>query len=167
MLEPTCSFDQPETIVNITDHKAHVLISPRWPYYYTNLLNCVWLIEAPASWRLLAHVLSISIENGYDFLHIGMGHTPPDGFVWSATGDPKIQLLFSFENTLWLILSTDYEGRRSGFAMQIEIFNEKGKTTCIIYLFAKPNYRLTVYELYIDHAFDECMNYPQFISSFG
>ena len=129
MIAPSCAYDKRNVEINVIGDKAYTFFSPNWPSYYINYLNCFWILRATENLRILVVVLDINTERARDYVTLGEGSTPPNGTIWSTSGKPKTRLMFSEDSDMWVQMTTSTitKVEVSGFAFQIQAFNDTGK----------------------------------------
>uniref|UniRef100_A0AAX7V919 CUB and Sushi multiple domains 3a n=1 Tax=Astatotilapia calliptera TaxID=8154 RepID=A0AAX7V919_ASTCA len=97
-----------------------VILSPGWPGYYKDSLNCEWVIEAEPGRAIKITFDRFQTELGYDFLEIHDGPNLLSPLVGSFNGTQVPQFLFSSSNFLYLLFTTDNSRSNAGFRILYE-----------------------------------------------
>uniref|UniRef100_A0A669EP24 CUB and Sushi multiple domains 3 n=1 Tax=Oreochromis niloticus TaxID=8128 RepID=A0A669EP24_ORENI len=97
-----------------------VILSPGWPGYYKDSLNCEWVIEAEPGRAIKITFDRFQTELGYDFLEIHDGPNLLSPLVGSFNGTQVPQFLFSSSNFLYLLFTTDNSRSNAGFKILYE-----------------------------------------------
>ena len=129
VIAPSCAYDRRNVEINVIGDKTYTFFSPNWPSYYINHLNCFWILKAAENLRILVVVLDIDMEWATDFVTLGEGSAPPNDTIWSTSGKPNTRLMFSEGSDMWVQMTTSVITyvEVSGFAFQIQAFNDTGK----------------------------------------
>uniref|UniRef100_A0A8C7ZCP2 CUB and Sushi multiple domains 3b n=1 Tax=Oryzias sinensis TaxID=183150 RepID=A0A8C7ZCP2_9TELE len=97
-----------------------VILSPGWPGYYKDSLNCEWVIEAEPGRSIKVTFDRFQTELGYDFLEIHDGPNLLSPLIGSFNGTQVPQFLFSTSNFLYLLFTTDNSRSNAGFKILYE-----------------------------------------------
>ncbi|XP_055013071.1 CUB and sushi domain-containing protein 3 [Boleophthalmus pectinirostris] len=97
-----------------------VILSPGWPGYYKDSLNCEWVIETEPGRSIKITFDRFQTELGYDFLEIHDGPNLLSPLVGSFNGTQVPQFLFSSSNFLYLLFTTDNSRSNAGFKILYE-----------------------------------------------
>ncbi|XP_034056770.1 CUB and sushi domain-containing protein 3-like isoform X4 [Gymnodraco acuticeps] len=97
-----------------------VILSPGWPGYYKDSLSCEWVIESEPGRSIKATFDRFQTELGYDFLEIHDGPNLLSPLVGSFNGTQVPQFLFSSNNFLYLLFTTDNSRSNAGFKIVYE-----------------------------------------------
>ncbi|MBN3314648.1 CSMD3 protein, partial [Atractosteus spatula] len=97
-----------------------VILSPGWPGYYKDSLNCEWVIEAESGHSIKITFDRFQTELNYDFLEIHDGPNLLSPLIGSYNGTQVPQFLFSSSNHLYLLFTTDNSRSNSGFKIYYE-----------------------------------------------
>ncbi|RXM27789.1 CUB and sushi domain-containing protein 3 [Acipenser ruthenus] len=97
-----------------------VILSPGWPGYYKDSLNCEWVIEAEAGRSIKVTFDRFQTELNYDVLEIHDGPNLLSPLIGSYNGTQVPQFLFTSSNHLYLLFTTDNSRSNSGFKIQYE-----------------------------------------------
>uniref|UniRef100_A0A8C6SG26 CUB and Sushi multiple domains 3a n=1 Tax=Neogobius melanostomus TaxID=47308 RepID=A0A8C6SG26_9GOBI len=97
-----------------------VILSPGWPGYYKDSLNCEWVIETEPGRSIKITFDRFQTELGYDFLEIHDGPNLLSPMVGSFNGTQVPQFLFSSSNFLYLLFTTDNSRSNAGFKILYE-----------------------------------------------
>uniref|UniRef100_A0A3B3DJN6 CUB and Sushi multiple domains 3b n=1 Tax=Oryzias melastigma TaxID=30732 RepID=A0A3B3DJN6_ORYME len=97
-----------------------VILSPGWPGYYKDSLNCEWVIEAEPGRSIKITFDRFQTELGYDFLEIHDGPNLLSPLIGSFNGTQVPQFLFSTSNFLYLLFTTDNSRSNAGFKILYE-----------------------------------------------
>ncbi|MBN3320802.1 CSMD1 protein, partial [Atractosteus spatula] len=97
-----------------------VLLSPGWPGYYKDSLNCEWVIEARKD-----HAIKISFERfqtevNYDTLEIRDGPANSSPLIGEYHGTQAPHFLISTSNYMYLLFTTDNSRSSVGFQIRYE-----------------------------------------------
>ncbi|XP_077864850.1 cubilin-like [Saccoglossus kowalevskii] len=98
--------------------------SPLYPIPYPHGSECVWTIdiEEATSIEIVFHVFGL--EAGYDYLHIGEGLVPNQGYTFELTGSelPKDSIVNSGQ--AWLEFTSDNSGDGIGFYLTYSLYED-------------------------------------------
>ncbi|XP_063755390.1 CUB and sushi domain-containing protein 3 [Eleginops maclovinus] len=97
-----------------------VILSPGWPGYYKDSLSCEWVIESEPGRSIKVTFDRFQTELGYDFLEIHDGPNLLSPLVGSFNGTQVPQFLFSSNNFLYLLFTTDNSRSNAGFKILYE-----------------------------------------------
>ena len=118
-------------MIQITsENKVHQAMSPGYPARYGNSLSCMWQITSPPTTRIIISFITMVIEQGYDFLHIGHGQDSRNGstsLLRALSGTEPPALVITPRNALWLLFTTDSSVTRPGFLLQLNAERVEGK----------------------------------------
>ncbi|XP_077127218.1 CUB and sushi domain-containing protein 3 isoform X7 [Ranitomeya variabilis] len=97
-----------------------VILSPGWPGYYKDSLNCEWVIEAEPERSIKITFERFQTELNYDVLEVHDGPNLLSPLVGSFNGTQVPQFLFSSLNYLYLLFTTDDSRSNNGFKIHYE-----------------------------------------------
>ncbi|KAM4028719.1 CUB and sushi domain-containing protein 3 isoform 7-T7 [Anomaloglossus baeobatrachus] len=97
-----------------------VILSPGWPGYYKDSLNCEWVIEAETGRSIKITFERFQTELNYDVLEVHDGPNLLSPIVGSYNGTQVPQFLFSSLNYLYLLFTTDNSRSNNGFKIHYE-----------------------------------------------
>ncbi|RXM30192.1 CUB and sushi domain-containing protein 3 [Acipenser ruthenus] len=97
-----------------------VILSPGWPGYYKDSLNCEWVIEAETGRSIKVTFDRFQTELNYDVLEIHDGPNLLSPLIGSYNGTQVPQFLFTSSNHLYLLFTTDNSRSNSGFKIQYQ-----------------------------------------------
>ncbi|XP_040210579.1 CUB and sushi domain-containing protein 3-like [Rana temporaria] len=97
-----------------------VILSPGWPGYYKDSLNCEWVIEAEPGRSIKITFERFQTELNYDVLEVHDGPNLLSPIVGSFNGTQVPQFLFSSMNYLYLLFTTDNSRSNNGFKIHYE-----------------------------------------------
>nr|XP_054749044.1 CUB and sushi domain-containing protein 1-like [Lytechinus pictus] len=115
--DASCPSDGLQTIPASTPLS---IISDNYPIAYSNLIKCLWLLQAEVDHSLVIDILDFTLESGYDYLYIGLGHNRLDenSVVLELTGSvTPTRYYLGMETYLYFV--TDSTRTRSGFSMNV------------------------------------------------
>ncbi|XP_069079880.1 CUB and sushi domain-containing protein 2 [Pleurodeles waltl] len=97
-----------------------MILSPGWPGFYKDSLNCVWVLEAQPGYPIKITFDRFKTEVNYDTLEVrdGRSYSAPLIGVYDGTQVP--QFLISTSNFLYLLFSTDKSHSEVGFQIRYE-----------------------------------------------
>ncbi|XP_056378601.1 CUB and sushi domain-containing protein 3 isoform X6 [Hyla sarda] len=97
-----------------------VILSPGWPGYYKDSLNCEWVIEAEPERSIKITFERFQTELDYDVLEVHDGPNLLSPLLGSYNGTQVPQFLFSSVNYLYLLFTTDNSRSNNGFKIHYE-----------------------------------------------
>ncbi|XP_072269338.1 CUB and sushi domain-containing protein 3 [Pyxicephalus adspersus] len=97
-----------------------VILSPGWPGYYKDSLNCEWVIDAEPGRSIKITFERFQTELNYDVLEVQDGPNLLSPLVGSYNGTQVPQFLFSSMNYLYLLFTTDNSRSNNGFKIHYE-----------------------------------------------
>uniref|UniRef100_A0A3P9C1B3 CUB and Sushi multiple domains 1 n=1 Tax=Maylandia zebra TaxID=106582 RepID=A0A3P9C1B3_9CICH len=97
-----------------------VLLSPGWPSFYKDSLNCQWVIEAQADHAVKIHFDKFQTEVNYDTLEIRDGPSASSLLIGEYHGTQAPHFLISTSNFLFLLFTTDNSRSATGFSIRYE-----------------------------------------------
>uniref|UniRef100_A0A3Q4GHG8 CUB and Sushi multiple domains 1 n=1 Tax=Neolamprologus brichardi TaxID=32507 RepID=A0A3Q4GHG8_NEOBR len=97
-----------------------VLLSPGWPSFYKDSLNCQWVIEAQADHAVKIHFDKFQTEVNYDTLEIRDGPSASSLLIGEYHGTQAPHFLISTSNFLFLLFTTDNSRSAAGFSIRYE-----------------------------------------------
>uniref|UniRef100_A0A669AVD5 CUB and Sushi multiple domains 1 n=1 Tax=Oreochromis niloticus TaxID=8128 RepID=A0A669AVD5_ORENI len=97
-----------------------VLLSPGWPSFYKDSLNCQWVIEAQADHAVKIHFDKFQTEVNYDTLEIRDGPSASSPLIGEYHGTQAPHFLISTSNFLFLLFTTDNSRSAAGFSIRYE-----------------------------------------------
>uniref|UniRef100_A0A8C4WM24 CUB and Sushi multiple domains 3 n=1 Tax=Gopherus evgoodei TaxID=1825980 RepID=A0A8C4WM24_9SAUR len=98
-----------------------VILSPGWPGYYKDSLNCEWVIEAEPGHSIKITFERFQTELNYDVLEVHDGPNLLSPLLGSYNGTQVPQFLFSSSNFIYLLFTTDNSRSNNGFKIHYEI----------------------------------------------
>nr|XP_057944796.1 CUB and sushi domain-containing protein 1-like isoform X2 [Doryrhamphus excisus] len=99
---------------------AGVLLSPGWPSFYKDSLNCQWVIEALPDHAVKIHFDRFQTEVNYDTLEIRDGPSSSSPLIGEYHGTQAPHFLISTSNFLFLLFTTDNSRSATGFSIRYE-----------------------------------------------
>ncbi|XP_068442403.1 CUB and sushi domain-containing protein 1a isoform X2 [Clinocottus analis] len=97
-----------------------VLLSPGWPSFYKDSLNCQWVIEAQPDHAVKINFDRFQTEVNYDTLEIRDGPSASSPLVGEYHGTQAPHFLISTTNVLFLLFTTDNSRSAAGFSIRYE-----------------------------------------------
>ncbi|NXQ40258.1 CSMD3 protein, partial [Catharus fuscescens] len=97
-----------------------VILSPGWPGYYKDSLNCEWVIEAEPGHSIKITFERFQTELNYDVLEVHDGPNLLSPLLGSYNGTQVPQFLFSSSNFMYLLFTTDNSRSNNGFKIHYE-----------------------------------------------
>ncbi|XP_054625925.1 CUB and sushi domain-containing protein 1-like isoform X1 [Dunckerocampus dactyliophorus] len=97
-----------------------VLLSPGWPSFYKDSLNCQWVIEALPDHAVKIHFDRFQTEVNYDTLEIRDGPSSSSPLIGEYHGTQAPHFLISTSNFLFLLFTTDNSRSATGFSIRYE-----------------------------------------------
>uniref|UniRef100_A0A3B4YUQ9 CUB and Sushi multiple domains 1 n=1 Tax=Seriola lalandi dorsalis TaxID=1841481 RepID=A0A3B4YUQ9_SERLL len=97
-----------------------VLLSPGWPSFYKDSLNCQWVIEAQTDHAVKIHFDRFQTEVNYDTLEIRDGPSTSSPLIGEYHGTQAPHFLISTSNFLFLLFTTDNSRSAAGFSIRYE-----------------------------------------------
>ncbi|KAG7230246.1 hypothetical protein INR49_012379, partial [Caranx melampygus] len=97
-----------------------VLLSPGWPSFYKDSLNCQWVIEAQTDHAVKIHFDRFQTEVNYDTLEIRDGPSSSSPLIGEYHGTQAPHFLISTSNFLFLLFTTDNSRSAAGFSIRYE-----------------------------------------------
>ncbi|OXB80742.1 UNVERIFIED_CONTAM: hypothetical protein H355_013535 [Colinus virginianus] len=97
-----------------------VILSPGWPGYYKDSLNCEWVIEAEPGHSIKITFERFQTELNYDVLEVHDGPSLLSPLLGSYNGTQVPQFLFSSSNFIYLLFTTDNSRSNNGFKIHYE-----------------------------------------------
>ncbi|KAM7406247.1 hypothetical protein PAMP_000635 [Pampus punctatissimus] len=97
-----------------------VLLSPGWPSFYKDSLNCQWVIEAQPDHAVKIHFDRFQTEVNYDTLEIRDGPSASSPLIGEYHGTQAPHFLISTSNFLFLLFTTDNSRSAAGFSIRYE-----------------------------------------------
>ena len=103
------------------------IVSPRYPDNYPNDANMQWVVSGPDGFQIVASFQAFDLESGYDTLTIGSGLNPEvvSSQLVKLSGYLLPDDVISLNNELWLDFVSDHSVGRTGFWVEIKVF-ERG-----------------------------------------
>ena len=109
-------------------NETTAIFSPNYPETYPNFAEVLWLVSGPEGYQIVASFMEFDIEYGYDFLTIGHGLTnDTESTLVRLTGSSIPEDVVSVNHEMWLYFTSDFSVTRTGFWIEISVFNESGK----------------------------------------
>lgn len=109
------------------------LASPGYPAYYEPNIDCLWKILGIDYLQLVTRILTLHLEDGFDFLTFGNGHdlSASSSIIVAVTGITKLRSLTANSTEMWIRMTTDSVVSFKGFQIQIEqTANSSSKCYC-------------------------------------
>ncbi|XP_051775015.1 CUB and sushi domain-containing protein 1 [Erpetoichthys calabaricus] len=97
-----------------------MILSPGWPGFYKDSLNCVWVIEAQPGYPIKIIFDRFKTEVNYDVLEVRDGRSYSSPLIGSYQGTQVPQFLISTSNFLYLLFTTDKSHSDVGFQIRYE-----------------------------------------------
>ncbi|KAK1891689.1 CUB and sushi domain containing protein 1, partial [Dissostichus eleginoides] len=97
-----------------------VLLSPGWPSFYKDSLNCQWVIEAQPDHAVKIHFDRFQTEVNYDTLEIRDGPSSSSPLIGEYHGTQAPNFLISTSNVMYLLFTTDNSRSAAGFSIRYE-----------------------------------------------
>uniref|UniRef100_A0A452HNP9 Uncharacterized protein n=1 Tax=Gopherus agassizii TaxID=38772 RepID=A0A452HNP9_9SAUR len=97
-----------------------MILSPGWPGFYKDSLNCVWVIEAQPGYPIKITFDRFKTEVNYDTLEVRDGRSYSSPLIGVYDGTQVPQFLISTSNYLYLLFSTDKSHSDIGFQIRYE-----------------------------------------------
>uniref|UniRef100_A0A8C4PVH3 CUB and Sushi multiple domains 3 n=1 Tax=Equus asinus asinus TaxID=83772 RepID=A0A8C4PVH3_EQUAS len=98
-----------------------LILSPGWPGYYKDSLNCEWVIEAEPGHSIKITFERFQTELNYDVLEVHDGPNLLSPLLGSYNGTQVPQFLFSSSNFIYLLFTTDNSRSNNGFKIHYEM----------------------------------------------
>ncbi|CAO4364186.1 unnamed protein product [Caenorhabditis nigoni] len=98
--------------------------SPNFPFKYPASTTCTYQLATVGPQRIRLSVLSVVLENGYDFLQVYDGDSIDHPMLANVTGEyDEPQYYESTRNSMLLVFKSDYENEVQGFQANFFSFN--------------------------------------------
>eukprot|EP00062_Callorhinchus_milii_P009370 gi/632953198/ref/XP_007892273.1/ PREDICTED: CUB and sushi domain-containing protein 1 [Callorhinchus milii] len=97
-----------------------IILSPGWPGYYKDSLNCEWVIEARPRHTIKITFDRFQTEVNYDTLEVRDGSVNSAPLIGEYHGTQAPQFLISTGNFMYLIFMTDNSRSSVGFQIRYE-----------------------------------------------
>uniref|UniRef100_A0A673IHF6 CUB and Sushi multiple domains 1 n=1 Tax=Sinocyclocheilus rhinocerous TaxID=307959 RepID=A0A673IHF6_9TELE len=97
-----------------------VLLSPGWPGYYKDSLNCEWMIEARKDHAIKISFARFQTEVNYDTLEVRDGPSNSSPLIGEYHGTQAPHFLISTGNYMYLLFTTDNSRSSEGFQIRYE-----------------------------------------------
>ncbi|KAG9344371.1 hypothetical protein JZ751_011040, partial [Albula glossodonta] len=97
-----------------------ILLSPGWPGYYKDSLNCEWVIEARMDHAIKISFDRFQTEVNYDTLEIRDGPVNSSPLIGEYHGTQAPHFLISTSNYMYLLFTTDNSRSSVGFQIRYE-----------------------------------------------
>ncbi|XP_062852030.1 CUB and sushi domain-containing protein 1-like [Trichomycterus rosablanca] len=97
-----------------------VLLSPGWPGYYKDSLNCEWVIEARKDHAIKISFDRFQTEVNYDTLEVRDGPSNSSPLIGEYHGTQAPHFLISNGNSMYLLFTTDNSRSSEGFQIRYE-----------------------------------------------
>ncbi|XP_053123530.1 CUB and sushi domain-containing protein 2 isoform X5 [Hemicordylus capensis] len=97
-----------------------MILSPGWPGFYKDSLNCVWVIEAQPGYPIKITFDRFKTEVNYDTLEVRDGRSYSSPLIGIYDGTQVPQFLISTSNFLYLLFTTDKSHSDIGFQIHYE-----------------------------------------------
>ncbi|MEE6484219.1 hypothetical protein FKM82_013795 [Ascaphus truei] len=97
-----------------------MILSPGWPGFYKDSLNCVWVLEAQPGYPIKITFDRFKTEVNYDTLEVRDGRSYSSPLIGVYDGTQVPQFLISTSNFLYLLFTTDKSHSDIGFQIRYE-----------------------------------------------
>ncbi|XP_028594815.2 CUB and sushi domain-containing protein 2 isoform X2 [Podarcis muralis] len=97
-----------------------MILSPGWPGFYKDSLNCAWVIEAQPGYPIKITFDRFKTEVNYDTLEVRDGKSYSSPLIGVYDGTQVPQFLISTSNFLYLLFTTDKSHSDVGFQIRYE-----------------------------------------------
>ncbi|XP_072836267.2 CUB and sushi domain-containing protein 2 isoform X4 [Pogona vitticeps] len=97
-----------------------MILSPGWPGFYKDSLNCAWVIEAQPGYPIKITFDRFKTEVNYDTLEVRDGKSYSSPLIGVYDGTQVPQFLISTSNFLYLLFTTDKSHSDIGFQIRYE-----------------------------------------------
>ncbi|XP_041921873.1 CUB and sushi domain-containing protein 1-like [Alosa sapidissima] len=97
-----------------------VLLSPGWPGFYKDSLNCEWIIEARKDHAIKITFDRFQTEVNYDTLEVRDGPSTSSPLIGEYQGTQAPRFLISTSNYMYLLFTTDNSRSSVGFQIRYE-----------------------------------------------
>ncbi|XP_048355110.1 CUB and sushi domain-containing protein 1-like isoform X3 [Sphaerodactylus townsendi] len=97
-----------------------MILSPGWPGFYKDSLNCAWVIEAQPGYPIKITFDRFKTEVNYDTLEVRDGKSYSSPLIGVYDGTQVPQFLISTSNFLYLLFTTDKSHSDLGFQIRYE-----------------------------------------------
>ncbi|TSN48501.1 CUB and sushi domain-containing protein 1 [Bagarius yarrelli] len=97
-----------------------VLLSPGWPSYYKDSLNCEWVIEARKDHAIKISFDRFQTEVNYDTLEVRDGSSSSSPLIGEYHGTQAPHFLISTGSFMYLLFTTDNSRSSEGFQIRYE-----------------------------------------------
>ncbi|XP_053254903.1 CUB and sushi domain-containing protein 2 isoform X3 [Podarcis raffonei] len=97
-----------------------MILSPGWPGFYKDSLNCAWVIEAQPGYPIKITFDRFKTEVNYDTLEVRDGKSYSSPLIGIYDGTQVPQFLISTSNFLYLLFTTDKSHSDVGFQIRYE-----------------------------------------------
>ncbi|CAH2222352.1 Hypothetical predicted protein [Pelobates cultripes] len=97
-----------------------MILSPGWPGFYKDSLNCVWVLEAQPGYPIKITFDRFKTEVNYDTLEVRDGRSYSSPLIGVYDGTQVPQFLISTSNFLYLLFTTDKSHSDVGFQIRYE-----------------------------------------------
>uniref|UniRef100_A0A8D2L0U8 CUB and Sushi multiple domains 2 n=1 Tax=Varanus komodoensis TaxID=61221 RepID=A0A8D2L0U8_VARKO len=97
-----------------------MILSPGWPGFYKDSLNCAWVIEAQPGYPIKITFDRFKTEVNYDTLEVRDGKSYSSPLIGIYDGTQVPQFLISTSNFLYLLFTTDKSHSDIGFQIHYE-----------------------------------------------
>ncbi|KAL2083425.1 hypothetical protein ACEWY4_021198 [Coilia grayii] len=97
-----------------------VLLSPGWPGFYKDSLNCEWVIEARKDHAVKITFDRFQTEVNYDTLEVRDGPSNSSPLIGEYQGTQAPRFLISTSNYMYLLFTTDNSRSSVGFQIRYE-----------------------------------------------
>ncbi|XP_061452290.1 CUB and sushi domain-containing protein 2 isoform X5 [Rhineura floridana] len=97
-----------------------MILSPGWPGFYKDSLNCVWVIEAQPGYPIKITFDRFKTEVNYDTLEVRDGKSYSSPLIGVYDGTQVPQFLISTSNFLYILFTTDKSHSDVGFQIRYE-----------------------------------------------
>ncbi|KAF7710922.1 hypothetical protein HF521_009794 [Silurus meridionalis] len=99
---------------------AGVLLSPGWPGYYKDSMNCEWVIEARKDHAIKISFDRFQTEVNYDTLEVRDGPSNSSPLIGEYHGTQAPHFLISTGSSMYLLFTTDNSRSSEGFQIRYE-----------------------------------------------
>ena len=113
--------------INISPGLVYIITSPNFPYGYPNLITAAWIITAPTAMKIRLEIKEFHLEYYFDFITVGNGNILGEDLLWSQSGITYLGVIFSRNESMWIVMTSDSSYSETGFAFYLKSFFGFGK----------------------------------------
>nr|XP_054763571.1 uncharacterized protein LOC129270196 [Lytechinus pictus] len=97
------------------------ITSPNYPQDYPGSLRILWVVHAPANYRVSLRFIAFNTEATYDFLYVDAGREPELSF----SGEGDFDDIISSASYMVLTFVSDFSTGKSGFKLELSAVHEE------------------------------------------